>query len=56
VVQSAWDVGQDAALRANGIIASVVDADGVKRELVASPAQFDETAITVMHNRFRRTR
>ncbi|MET8978799.1 CoA transferase [Streptomyces sp. NPDC004539] len=42
-VQNAWEVGQDPALRANGMIAPVVDADGVPRELVASPVQFDET-------------
>jgi len=42
-VQSAWEVGQDPALRANGLIAPVVDADGVERELVANPVQFDET-------------
>jgi crotonobetainyl-CoA:carnitine CoA-transferase CaiB-like acyl-CoA transferase len=45
VVQNAWEVGQDPSLRANGLIASVVDADGVDRELVASPVQFDETAV-----------
>jgi hypothetical protein len=27
------------------VIAAVVDSDGVTRELVASPVQFDETAI-----------
>jgi crotonobetainyl-CoA:carnitine CoA-transferase CaiB-like acyl-CoA transferase len=42
-VQSAWEVGQDPSLRANGLIAPVVDADGVDRELVANPVQFDET-------------
>jgi crotonobetainyl-CoA:carnitine CoA-transferase CaiB-like acyl-CoA transferase len=47
VVQDAWEVGQDAALRANGMIAGVVDTDGVARELVASPVQFDETAISI---------
>ncbi|MGW1718592.1 CaiB/BaiF CoA transferase family protein [Streptomyces sp. NPDC002156] len=41
-VQNAWEVGQDPALRANGLIAPVVDADGVDRELVANPVQFDE--------------
>ncbi|WP_405975885.1 CoA transferase [Streptomyces sp. NBC_00988] len=41
-VQNAWEVGQDPSLRANGLIAPVVDADGVDRELVASPVQFDE--------------
>ncbi|MFJ9246814.1 CaiB/BaiF CoA transferase family protein [Streptomyces sp. NPDC101776] len=42
-VQNAWEVGQDPSLRANGMIAQVVDADGVNRELVANPVQFDET-------------
>ena len=42
-VQDAWEVGQDPALRANGLIAPVVDADGERRELVANPVQFDET-------------
>lgn len=46
VVQDAWEVGQDAALRANGMIAGVVDLDGIRRELVASPVQFNETAVT----------
>ncbi|MFF7474194.1 CoA transferase [Streptomyces sp. NPDC008092] len=46
-VQDAWEVGQDPALRANGLIAPVVDADGVDRELVASPVQFDETPATL---------
>ncbi|MFC8516062.1 CaiB/BaiF CoA transferase family protein [Streptomyces sp. NPDC057257] len=44
-VQNAWEVGQDPALRANGLIAPVVDADGVDRELVANPVQFDETPV-----------
>ncbi|HEY2191097.1 MAG TPA: CoA transferase [Actinomycetospora sp.] len=42
VVQNSWEVGQDAALRANGLVAPVVDAEGVGRELVGSPVQFDE--------------
>ncbi|KPI18913.1 Formyl-CoA transferase [Actinobacteria bacterium OK074] len=46
-VQNAWEVGQDASLRANGLIAPVVDADGVDRELVANPVQFDETPATL---------
>ncbi|MEU6352710.1 CoA transferase [Streptomyces sp. NPDC047072] len=44
-VQNPWDVGQDPALRANGLIAQVVDAEGVDRELVANPVQFDETPV-----------
>lgn len=47
IVQDAWEVSQDAALRANGMIASITDADGVERELVSSPVQFDETAISI---------
>lgn len=42
-VQDAWEVSQDPALRANGGIARVIDAEGTERELVASPVQFDET-------------
>jgi crotonobetainyl-CoA:carnitine CoA-transferase CaiB-like acyl-CoA transferase len=42
VVQNAWEAGQDAGARENGFIAEVVDAEGVRRELVASPIQFDE--------------
>ncbi|TVT26120.1 CoA transferase [Amycolatopsis acidiphila] len=44
-VQNAWEVGQDPALRATGMIASVVDAEGKDRELVANPVQFDETPV-----------
>lgn len=44
VVQDAWEVGQDASLRAVGQIATVVDAEGVERELVAGPVQFDRCA------------
>jgi crotonobetainyl-CoA:carnitine CoA-transferase CaiB-like acyl-CoA transferase len=44
VVQNSWEVAQDESLRANGGIAAVVDAEGVPRELVASPVQFDEAA------------
>ena len=44
VVQNAWEVSQDASLRANGNILPVTDAEGVERELVANPVQFDETA------------
>jgi len=44
VVQDAFEVGRDPALRANGMIAGLTDADGVARELVCSPVQFDEQA------------
>jgi crotonobetainyl-CoA:carnitine CoA-transferase CaiB-like acyl-CoA transferase len=43
LVQNSWEVGQDPQLRANGFIAAVKDAEGVDRELVANPVQFDET-------------
>jgi crotonobetainyl-CoA:carnitine CoA-transferase CaiB-like acyl-CoA transferase len=42
VAQDPWELGQDTALRANGLIAEVLDADGAARELVANPVQFDE--------------
>jgi crotonobetainyl-CoA:carnitine CoA-transferase CaiB-like acyl-CoA transferase len=42
-VQTPYEVGMDPQLRANGLIASVVDADGTTRELVRSPALFDES-------------
>ena len=47
VAQDAWEVGQDPALRANGLIAGVTDADGVRRELVANPVQFDEVPVSI---------
>ena len=46
-VQNPWEVGQDPALRATGMIAGLVDADGRDRELVANPVQFDETPVTL---------
>jgi crotonobetainyl-CoA:carnitine CoA-transferase CaiB-like acyl-CoA transferase len=42
-VQDSWGVANDQSLRANGMIASFDDADGVRRELVANPVQFDQT-------------
>jgi crotonobetainyl-CoA:carnitine CoA-transferase CaiB-like acyl-CoA transferase len=46
-VQDAWGVANDVSLRANGMIASFDDADGVRRELIANPVQFDETPATL---------
>jgi crotonobetainyl-CoA:carnitine CoA-transferase CaiB-like acyl-CoA transferase len=43
IAQDPWEVGQDPALRANGMIAEVLDIDGARRELVTNPVQFDET-------------
>ncbi|MCD4524274.1 CaiB/BaiF CoA-transferase family protein [Nocardioides sp. cx-173] len=42
-VQDAWGVSNDEALRSNGYIGKLTDADGVERELVVSPVQFDQT-------------
>ena len=47
VAQNAWEVGQDVSLRANGLIASVIDAEGVQRELITNPVQFDETPVSL---------
>ncbi len=41
VVQNDWEVGNDPTLRALGQICEVTDAEGVPRELVANPVQFD---------------
>jgi crotonobetainyl-CoA:carnitine CoA-transferase CaiB-like acyl-CoA transferase len=46
-VQNSLELGNDPQLRANGFVASVLDADGVERELVTNPVQFDETAPTL---------
>jgi crotonobetainyl-CoA:carnitine CoA-transferase CaiB-like acyl-CoA transferase len=45
-VQNSVEVGADPQLRANGYIAQVVDADGIDRELVVNPVQFDEEPAT----------
>lgn len=45
IAQDPWEVGQDAALRANGLIAEVLDVEGTTRELVANPVQFDEKPV-----------
>jgi crotonobetainyl-CoA:carnitine CoA-transferase CaiB-like acyl-CoA transferase len=42
-VQDSWGVANDPSLRANGMIASLDDAEGNRRELVTNPVQFDET-------------
>jgi crotonobetainyl-CoA:carnitine CoA-transferase CaiB-like acyl-CoA transferase len=41
VVQNTYEVGHDPSLRAVGQIADVVDAEGVTRQLVTNPVQFD---------------
>jgi crotonobetainyl-CoA:carnitine CoA-transferase CaiB-like acyl-CoA transferase len=46
-VQNAWELGNDPALRETGMIASIVDADGTDREIVANPVQFDETPVSI---------
>ncbi len=42
IAQDAWEVSQDPAMRANGLIIEVTDVEGTARELVASPVQFDQ--------------
>jgi crotonobetainyl-CoA:carnitine CoA-transferase CaiB-like acyl-CoA transferase len=44
-VQDPWGVANDVSLRANGMIATVEDADGVARELITNPVQFDEQPV-----------
>ena len=44
-VQDPWEVANDPSLRANGYITKVKDAEGVERELVAAPVQFDLTPV-----------
>jgi crotonobetainyl-CoA:carnitine CoA-transferase CaiB-like acyl-CoA transferase len=47
VAQDPWEVSQDLALRANGLIAEVLDTEGTTRELVANPVQFDEKPVRI---------
>ena len=42
-MQDSLELGHDPQVRANGLIAEITDADGVTRELVVNPVQFDET-------------
>ncbi len=42
VVQDFWEISQDKGLRDNGLVATVVDAEGKNRELIATPVLFDE--------------
>jgi crotonobetainyl-CoA:carnitine CoA-transferase CaiB-like acyl-CoA transferase len=41
IAQDPWEVGNDTDLRANGLIAEVLDSEGTARELVTNPVQFD---------------
>lgn len=45
LVQDAYEVGHDPALVANGAISDVVDAEGVTRQLVVNPVQFDREQV-----------
>jgi crotonobetainyl-CoA:carnitine CoA-transferase CaiB-like acyl-CoA transferase len=47
VVQNTFEVGNDAALKGIGQIADVVDAEGVTRQLVANPVQFNREAAQI---------
>jgi crotonobetainyl-CoA:carnitine CoA-transferase CaiB-like acyl-CoA transferase len=46
-VQDSWGVANDVSLRENGMIAAFDDADGVRREMVTNPVQFDETPAAI---------
>lgn len=46
-VQSPLEVAADPQVRANGYILQVTDEQGVARELVSSPVQFDETPFQI---------
>jgi crotonobetainyl-CoA:carnitine CoA-transferase CaiB-like acyl-CoA transferase len=46
-VQDSVQVGQDPQLRANGFIAGFTDIDGIQREMVTAPVQFDESPATL---------
>jgi crotonobetainyl-CoA:carnitine CoA-transferase CaiB-like acyl-CoA transferase len=46
-VQDSVQAGQDQQLRANGFIAKLTDIDGMERELVTAPVQFDEAPATL---------
>lgn len=41
MVQDAWEVGNDAALAANGRVVDIVDAEGTGRRIVVNPVDFD---------------
>jgi crotonobetainyl-CoA:carnitine CoA-transferase CaiB-like acyl-CoA transferase len=43
----AFELADDPQVRANGYVLPVVDAEGIERELVANPVQFDETPPTI---------
>ena len=45
IAQDPWEVGNDPDLRANGLIAEVLDSEGAARELVTNPVQFDEKPV-----------
>jgi crotonobetainyl-CoA:carnitine CoA-transferase CaiB-like acyl-CoA transferase len=47
IVQNSLEVANDPALRANGYIQQFSDSEGVTRELVANPVQFDESPPTL---------
>lgn len=42
LLQNYFELGHDPQARANGYVATVTDADGIERELVTAPVQFDE--------------
>jgi crotonobetainyl-CoA:carnitine CoA-transferase CaiB-like acyl-CoA transferase len=47
-VQNPLELANDPQVRANGYLVPITDADGIQRELVANPVQFDETPPTLV--------
>jgi crotonobetainyl-CoA:carnitine CoA-transferase CaiB-like acyl-CoA transferase len=45
LVQNTYEVGMDESLRANGFVCKLLDAEGIERELITNPVQFDETPV-----------
>jgi len=47
LLQNYFETGHDPQARANGYVAKVTDADGIQRELVTAPVQFDEEPLQI---------
>jgi len=46
-IQDPLELAHDPQVEANGYLLDVIDADGLPRQLVANPVQFDETPPTI---------
>lgn len=47
-VQDAWELANDEALTANGLIAEIIDAEGHPQRLVANPVKFDDDSASLL--------